>query len=175
EPVDYSLEIPDSTTIMPNLKSLVCYLKQYQRTGGFLLLKMNKKDTFKDRFGPASTEDLFKQLGALARASLRENDLIARVEDDVLGLFLPDTDMDAGTEFANQLRHTIRHGSFRLHSNESEVMLTASLGYTFCGPTDTPDLVMSRALKTLKSSESRGRNQLFVHSGKSSPRCISSN
>ncbi|MEZ6048998.1 MAG: hypothetical protein R3C11_26170 [Planctomycetaceae bacterium] len=50
------------------MKHLTEYLKQYQQSGGMLLIKMNKAETFKERFGPATTEDLFKQLGSLTKA-----------------------------------------------------------------------------------------------------------
>ncbi|MEZ6048999.1 MAG: diguanylate cyclase [Planctomycetaceae bacterium] len=94
------------------------------------------------------------------------------MEADQLCLLMPDTDLKAGTEFAHQLRHTVRHGTFRLNTSDSEVLLTASFGYAFCGSTDTADQLMNRALNALKYSENKGRNQLFVHSGKSSPQCI---
>ncbi|QDU80313.1 response regulator PleD [Polystyrenella longa] len=171
-PVDHSLDIPDSSTVTQNLENLVGHLKQNQQTGGLLLLKMNKQETFKERFGPASTEHLFKQLTELAQASLREEDLVVRLDDDTLCLFLPETDLSAGTKFSHQLRHTVRHGSFRLNTSDSEVLLTASFGYAFCRPTDSSDQVMNRAIKALKHSESKGRNQLFVHSGSSVPRCV---
>ena len=172
EQLDYALDMPEPASIRKNLNALVDYLNQPGQTAGLLLLKMNKAETFKERFGPSSAEDLFKQLGNLAKAALREGDLVSRFDDNTFCIMLPATDLKAGTEFAHQLRHTIRHGSFRLKANDSEVLLTASLGYTFCSSTDTAELILSRALKSLKYSESKGRNQLFVHSGSSEPRCV---
>lgn len=173
EPVDEPSGLPDQPVLEENLERLVSHCQESRGEGGILLIKLNNYESFKERYGMFNTEDLFKQCVALVLPQILEGHLLCRASNDTICLLLPGTDAKSGQQTAQEIRNKIRHGSFRLRSTKSEVLLSTSMGYSVCRSSEDAIQLLHRAQNAVERSAGKGRHQLFLNDGVEKPRCIS--
>lgn len=164
-PEDLGTKIPTRAAFESNLLSLLELGDEYGIGHGVLLVRIDKLEHLKSRFGTVPAEKLLKKLCSLLCVSLRDEDLACRYSTDCFGLLMPDVDAETALQLARKIREKVRNHHFRLEEGEAEVLVTASFGLTVTAPGDSPDLVLNRAGQALSRSQRRGRNQLHVHDG----------
>jgi diguanylate cyclase (GGDEF)-like protein len=136
-----------------------------------LLVKIDRRDGLKSRFGIRGAEEFDKGVAYVISHSLREQDLACRMTEDTFGILFPSVDGEAGHKLAQAVRNAVRFHTFRSNGIGPEVLVTASFGYTSCAPADHPEVVLSRAGEALARSAQRGRNQLHLAEGSSVVHC----
>jgi len=166
-PEDSLTGLPDRTAFDSNLVSLLESGDQAQMENGLLLVKVDRFDHLKKRYGSDDAERLLKKLATVVCRGLCDEDLVCRYNDETFGVLMPGLDAESGRRRAAAIRMAVRNHHFRLEQGDPEVLVTASFGFTLCPPGDHVDLALSRAGNALSRSFKRGRNQLYVHDGNS--------
>jgi len=168
-PEDSLTGLPDRTAFESNLVSLLESGNQSQTANGLLLIKVDRFDRLKQRYGARNAERLFKKMATVVCRVLRDEDLVCRYSNETFGVLMPGVDAESGRQRAAGIRKAVRHHHFRLDQGAPEVLVTASFGFTLCPPDDhvDVDLALNRAGDALAKSFKRGRNQLYVHDGNS--------
>lgn len=160
-PVDQASGLPDAEAFHANFQLLLNGLNGSSMVAGLLLVQMDKAAQLAGRIGAADVESLQQKLGSLVVRGSREQDLVCRLEPDLFALLLPDVAED-GAQLAEQLRLMVRQHHFRQASNGSEVLVTASFGYTDCLAGDDGELLLDAARSAMSKSQRAGRNQLTL-------------
>jgi diguanylate cyclase (GGDEF)-like protein len=171
-PEDRTSGLPDRTAFESNLEMLLEWARRTQHTSGLLLVKVDKFDGLKERYGLVDAAKLLKRFALVLCRSTRDTDLVCQSSVDTFGILLPATEAAAGEKLAAAMRDVIRGYHFRSDDGGPEVLVTASLGYTVCGPDDNMDFALNRAAEALSRSQRLGRNQLHVHDGQSLLHCL---
>lgn len=167
KPLDPLTQLPDRACCDKNLDLLLGLSKKARLPCGVLLVRMDRLDTLQSRLGPTEADHLRKKFANVTCQSAREGDLICQFSADTLAVLMPQITPTTGPEVAEQIRRTLRSYRFRSLVGETEVLVTASLGYTLCGFDDRAGLALSRAADALARSQRLGRNQLHMHDGRS--------
>jgi diguanylate cyclase (GGDEF)-like protein len=170
-PEDRKTGLPDRAAFEANLSLLLELGSQAEAESGLLLVKVDKLNHLRARFGAAGADHFLKKMTSIVCRSMRDDDLACLYSDDTIAVLFPAVSHTAGRQLAETIRNTIRHYHFRLDESGPEVLVTASLGYSPCLPTDNADLVVNRAGDALSKSQRRGRNQLHVHDGQALVHC----
>lgn len=157
---------PDRRSFEQSLELMLAAGRRADAASGLLLVKADRRDALQGRFGEAGAERLVQKLGGVLCRSIRDEDLVCRIADDSYAVLFPQIDEAAGKRMAEAARESVRHYHFRIEDGGEEVLVTASFGYTNCGPYDNADLVADRAGDALSKSVKRGRNQLHLHDGR---------
>ena len=153
--------LPDDTAFQQNLNELVDSLEG--REAGLLLVRVERFDGLRQRFGDVGATGLLRTVGKLVVCAIREHDYLARADTRTLAVLFPDTDRHTGVQIAESIRAAVRAHRFCLEESGVEVLVTASLGYAVIQQGDRPDLVLNRAATALAEAERQGRNQLRIH------------
>lgn len=173
-PEDMLTGFPDRVAFDTNLSKLLDAGREAAFESGLLLVKIDKLDQLKIRFGMKGVNEFTKRVGSLICRSIRDEDLVCRYNDSMFGVLIPAVDSTTGRRIAAVIRDTVRHHHFRLEEGGPEVLVTASFGFTTFAGLDNADLVLNRAGTALAKSEKRGRNQLHTHDGQTAQLCAAS-
>lgn len=173
-PEDELTGLPDRDAFRVNLESLLEIGQKHRVESGLLLIKIDKTEHLRSRFGEKVVQEFICRVGSLVCRSLRDDDLVCRYNKSMFAVLIPDVENGTGQRLSENIRKTIRHHHFRLEDGGAEVLVTASFGYTKFVPLDSVDLILDRAGIALSKSQERGRNQLHLHDGQSARHCATS-
>ena len=165
EPADERTGLPDRPAFEANLELLLTEGAQADVESGLLVVRIDRYDQLRKRFGLQGTHQLAERMARLLCRSIRDKDLVCRFAADTFAVLMPGVDPATGDRLAAAIRDTIRGYHFQLDESGPEVFVTASFGFTSLRPNDSGELAINRAIHAVSRSESRGRNQLHVHDG----------
>jgi diguanylate cyclase (GGDEF)-like protein len=168
---DSHTNLPDRAAFDLNLPLMLDAGTRAERISGLLLVKIDRVDQLKSRFGIAGADAFVKELAAVITQSIREPDLACRLGTDSFAVLIPSVDAESGRKLSQAVRNAVRIHNFRMHDGGPEVLVTASFGFAACAPHDTPEGVLGRAGDALSQSTRRGRNQLHAHEGEAVVHC----
>jgi diguanylate cyclase (GGDEF)-like protein len=168
---DTHTNLPDRAAFDVNLAAMLDAGTRAERVSGLLLVKIDRVDQLKSRFGIAGSDAFVKELAAVITQSTREQDLACRLGPDSFAVLIPNVDGESGRRLSLAVRNAVRIHNFRMHDGGPEVLVTASFGFAACAPHDTPEGVLGRAGDAQSQSARRGRNQLHAHEGEAVVHC----
>lgn len=171
-PEDFSAGVPDRTAFDASLCSLLELVSQTEVDSALLLIRVDKLDHLKVRFGTKGTDQFMRKMASVICLAIRDKDLVCRFSGDTFAVLMPGVQKENGVKLAQAIRDTVRNHHFRLEESGPEVLVTASFGHTPLHPEDNADLVLNRAGNALSKSQRRGRNQLHVFDGDILVHCI---
>jgi diguanylate cyclase (GGDEF)-like protein len=158
----------DPLTGLPNRRAWNDVLQQRLAGGGqqTLCLAILDLDHFKqinDAHGHAVGDQVLRQAGETAVASLRQDDFVARLGGDEFGLLLAVRDGATAGVVVERLRTAL---PFRLTTNDLPVV-TASVGYSVATRDEprSPDAFYASADEALRSAKQHGRDRTMGGAG----------
>jgi diguanylate cyclase (GGDEF)-like protein len=169
--VDSHTGLSDRATFDANLPLMLNGGTRAEQTSALLIVRIDRMDQLKSRFGIAGTDAFLKELAAVISQSVREQDLTCRLANDTFAVLIPSVDAEAGRKLSQAVRNAVRVHNFRIHDGGPEVLVTASFGLTSCPPHDSAEAALGRAGDALAQSTRRGRNQLHVYDGAALVHC----
>ncbi|GAB4137498.1 MAG: hypothetical protein Tsb009_05070 [Planctomycetaceae bacterium] len=170
-PEDELTGMPAREAFDSNFLSLMELGKQTGFQNGLLLVKLDKSEHLRMRFGDKGVNVFLKRIGSLICRSIRDDDLVCRFNHTMFAVLFPAVNGGVGERLSQTIRDTIRHHHFRLEPGGDEVLVTASFGYTSFTGMDSSDLILNRAGTALSKSQKKGRNQLHSHDGQTMTLC----
>lgn len=170
-PADPETNLPVRSVFDQNLRLMLEADQSSRRSSGLLLVKIDRMDQLKSRFGIQGEAVVAKEMASVIAKSLREQDLACRLGPDFFGALIPGVDSESTRKLATAIRNSVRLHTFRVQENGPEVMVTASFGCTLCAFEDNPESAVARAGEALVESSRRGRNQLHISEGKTLVHC----
>lgn len=164
-PVDPLTHLPDRQALDANMDLLQTLSKRARQSCGLILIRQDRQDLLRVRYGEADAACLWEKFAQVVCQSVRDVDFVCQFSADTLAVLLPQVTEANNTAVADQIRRTLRTYRFVLPDEQTEVLITGSLGCTLCPPDDRPGLSVNRATDALTRSERMGRNQLHLHNG----------
>ena len=121
-------------------------------------------DLFKpvnDRYGHISGDDVLRQMAALMRRYVRNDDLAARIGGEEFAVLLPECDAEAAYGFAERLRIAVADAVFTPGGVPQQI--TVSIGIAALSPDrDTRNRLMAAADSALYRAKKEGRNRVCI-------------
>ena len=133
----------------------------HRNHGGAIVCDLDHFKRVNDNFGHDAGDAALLHFVAIAKAALREGDLIARVGGEEFACLLPGTDAEETVAVAERMRAALEISPF-LYGDQS-IALTVSIGVTHLGggPFEL-DRLLSRADKCLYRAKNDGRNRVVM-------------
>ena len=172
EPTQEETGLPARAAFDANLALLLETGGKTGCTSGLLMVKIDKFAQLCSRFSPEIAQGFLKKLGSLICRPMRDVDLVCQFSADTLAVLMPNVDLATGQQLSDSIRQAIRNHNFRLDGDGTEVLVTASFGFTSCLDSDRDIApVIGRAADALHKSQRRGRNQLHAFDGQAIVHC----
>lgn len=130
--------------------------KRYGRQTSLLMLDIDHFKSINDNYGHAVGDEVIRNVAAILRAALREEDVPARYGGEEFGILLPDTPAAGAEVIAERIRRRIEGAALA----RSALRATVSIGIAEIGPEDVDYTVcISHADRALYAAKERGRNR----------------
>ncbi|CAD5105979.1 GGDEF domain-containing protein [Zestomonas carbonaria] len=123
---------------------------------GLALIDLDHFKQINDQHGHASGDRVLQTFAAVARACLRDGDILARYGGEEFVLLLPDTDADQFTACCERLREAFANAE---PVGVAVDCLSLSVGMTLLVPGDDLDDALQRADQALYRAKRSGRNR----------------
>lgn len=153
------LSYTDALTGINNRRFFEDYIHSSKPPLLLILIDIDHFKKINDRFGHECGDQALKHLSGIIQPHLRGTDRIARIGGEEFALMLPNTSLDDGARFAEQIRAAIESQPFFYQANT--IHMTVSLGVTQLkqGQREGILRVADRALYEAKEN---GRNRVVV-------------
>lgn len=155
--------LTDGLTGLVNRRGLDEALAARLAAGDGGCLALFDLDHFKqvnDTYGHAVGDEVLRRFAALARAIVREQDMVARLGGEEFAIILPDATIEQAKLVCDRLRQAISDA--RLRIDETIVCVTVSGGVTAYGSGDSVTSVLQSADVALYRAKRGGRDRLAL-------------
>lgn len=126
-----------------------------------MLLDIDRFKQINDVHGHAHGDEVLKAVAGILRASIREEDILARWGGEEFIVFLPETDRPEALALAERLRAAI--ADMRVAGAAAETVVTASFGIALQeGQHVTLDALIAAADECLYQAKLQGRNRVVA-------------
>jgi diguanylate cyclase len=126
------------------------------RTASVLMLDIDHFKSINDRHGQAVGDEVIRSVGAILRASLREDDVPGRYGGEEFGILLPETPAAGAEAIAERVRRRIEGAALA----RPGLRATVSIGIAELNPQDVEyTMAISQADRALYAAKERGRNR----------------
>ncbi len=169
--LDTTTNLPDRAAFDVNLPLMLEAGSRAEQSSGLLLVRIDRMDQLKSRFGIAGADAFVKELAGMITKSTRAQDLSCRLSPDSFAVLIPSVDAESGRKLSQAVRNLVRVHNFRIYEGGPEVLVTASFGFTACPPHDSAESAIGRVGDALAQSMRKGRNQLHVYEGEAVVHC----
>jgi diguanylate cyclase (GGDEF)-like protein len=140
------------------LTSLVAMKNRYDLGFSIALFDIDFFKKINDEQGHLAGDAVLKNVAKLLDDAARETDVVTRFGGEEFVVIMPQTDLQGGCVFAERIRMQI----------EMKLGLTVSGGVTAAlGNHETSETILGRADAALYAAKEAGRNQTFLHDGRS--------
>jgi diguanylate cyclase (GGDEF)-like protein len=132
---------------------------QARQPVSILLCNLDFFGTFNDNFGKHKGDHVLRAVGAMMKAQMRAEDMVARYGGDELAVILPKLRACDAVAHADHFRQALMAQVFAQHPNGAG-RVTASIGVADAIKGDTPEFLLRRALNGVKVAKREGRNRV---------------
>jgi diguanylate cyclase (GGDEF)-like protein len=159
----------DALTGLANRREFECRLDQslgslagQPKNNALMMLDLDQFKIVNDTCGHAAGDKLLRDVSALLRKCLRENDIVARLGGDEFGVLLRGCPIDEASQIAERLRTEIQKTIFI--SGGRSFNVSASIGLiALSTPHSTMEDALRRADIACYMAKEKGRNRVQFH------------
>ncbi len=125
-----------------------------------IVVDIDRFKSINDTKGHLVGDRVLEYLAPVMQKELREYDIICRYGGEEFLFVLPDTPLKQAEEIAERLRGRVEQTSVPL--KDGEIKVTISLGVAQFSPSETIDILITRADQALYRAKEQGRNRVAV-------------
>ncbi|MBE9610755.1 sensor domain-containing diguanylate cyclase [Chitinilyticum piscinae] len=134
--------------------------KRYGHPLSLLMLDIDFFKQINDSFGHPAGDQVIQRVAEIARACLRDTDLIARMGGEEFAILLPETALSATLDAAERLRHAIET-HLVITPEQHRIRFTTSIGAAqWCEEDQSISDLLKRADNALYQAKQTGRNRV---------------
>jgi two-component system, cell cycle response regulator len=163
----YRLTILDGLTQIHNGRYLNEFLERevvrsqrHNRPLSVLALDIDKFKSLNDSLGHLCGDFVLRELAALIRGSVRQEDLFARCGGEEFVLVLVETDLPGAVQVADRLREAVATHLFQFESAVINLTVSVGVASTAGDPNITPMVLRKSADEKLYEAKRTGRNKV---------------
>lgn len=137
------------------LHKLTARIKRYPEPLSLLMIDIDHFKSVNDNFGHKAGDRILVELVKLVEKTIRNVDLFARWGGEEFLILLPNSDMEAGRQLAERIRHSVEKHIFSQPGH-----ITISIGITAYHQDDTQKSFLDRVDQALYKAKHGGRNRV---------------
>lgn len=160
----------DGLTGILNKESFIEYVQKYMDTKGFgsrslfLVLDIDFFKEVNDTHGHLAGDSILKDLSALIKSAIRDNDIFGRIGGEEFGIFAKEIGDMKVYRYCERIRKKISRTVFKFE--EKEIKITISIGCAVSQNEKRYDNVFKKADSALYRAKNNGRDKCLIFSEK---------
>lgn len=145
-------------TLMPVISQAIAQAQRYDWICSILVVDVDNLTAINDQYGWDAGDQILQQMVRGLDKMKRTADFLARVSDDKLALFLPETNREQALLAANRVLNLARETPIRV--DDLQVSFSVSIGAaTLLGVEDSAEQMLARAEENLMVASQSGGNR----------------
>lgn len=146
--------------LLQRMKEEISEAVRYGRPVSFIMFDIDHFKQINDTRGHLAGDDVLRQLSALTRSNIRQEDILARYGGEEFGILLPTTPAETAAHTAERLRQMVEANVFT--SGEAAFHVTISIGVAGfpADPIESNEELIEVADKRLYAAKFTGRNKV---------------
>lgn len=161
-------ELPNRLSFLASARSEMKRATRSLRPLSLLMIDLDHFKTINDTYGHQVGDEVLRAFAGLCRGRLREHDVAGRLGGEEFGVLLPNADIGAARDIAEEIRAAI--AMLEIHGAPA-LRVSASIGVSPVEPDEESlDPAILRADVALYAAKGAGRNCVRV-ANNSAPRC----
>lgn len=142
-------------TLMPVIEQAIAQAQRYDWVCSMLVIDVDGLTCINDSFGWDAGDQVLQSLVSQLQSTKRTADFLARMGDDQLALFLPETNRDQALLAAQRVLNLAR--ATVIHVDNQQLNFSVSIGAaTLAGVEDSPVSMLARAEDNLATAVQNG-------------------
>lgn len=146
-------------------QALAHELTQRTEHGGYsalLLIDLDRFSMIEEQAGRPLADRLLADVVARLKERLRQNDVLARLEEDHFALMLSGVQLDNLISLADAAREQIRQITFQMYGKTQQLSATVGVG-VISSDTPSAEYVLEQSRIACQTAKRRGGNQTQIH------------
>lgn len=124
--LDPLTELTNRRHFQEQLEREIARATRHERPLSICIIDVDKFKPINDRYGHIAGDGVLRQLAAIMRAHVREEDVAARIGGEEFAVMFPETGVEAAERFAERLREAVAEAEFLVGGQRHPV--TVSIG-----------------------------------------------
>lgn len=164
KPVDPITQLPGTKEFASKLQETFASAQRKGEPLATLMVNVDHFASLAENFGKEKADAVLQRLAGILRASLRQDDFIARLRADCFGIILQGTGRGDARHVGGRIRQTVDRFAFSRPGGTGELKVTVSIGVA-CFPADgeTASELARRADDALAEALRLGRNRVWCY------------
>jgi diguanylate cyclase len=127
-----------------------------------LMADIDHFKTFNDRYGHLTGDQVLRLVALSVKQNVKGRDVAARYGGEEFVVALPSTSLQSAITVADQIRRAVMTKELMKRSSGERLgRVTISIGVAVVRPSDTPQVLIERADKSLYAAKRHGRNRVI--------------
>jgi diguanylate cyclase (GGDEF)-like protein len=163
----YRLTIKDGLTDLHNKRYLMEFLDRelarsarHARPLTVLLFDIDRFKDVNDTLGHLGGDYALRELAALVRKGIRNEELFARYGGEEFAIVLPEATLEKGTSIAERIRESVAAQSFTFEGTQFTLTISIGVASTVGDESMTPEELVRLADERLYQAKHDGRNRV---------------
>ncbi len=128
-----------------------------------LILDVDYFKNYNDTLGHPAGDEVLRQISAILRHTVRDNDIVARYGGEEFAVILPATDRGGALALAERIRASVENHHFPQQEIQPHGTLTISIGIaTYPGDAVVFEDLINTADRAMYFAKKKGRNQVIL-------------
>ena len=164
----YQLATHDALTDLCNrrhfnelLEKEIARAMRHQRQLALCIVDVDLFKPVNDRYGHIDGDEVLRQIAAIMRRHVRNDDIAARIGGEEFAVVLPECDDAAAFIFAERLREAVADAVFTPGGEAQRITISIGIA-TLSSDRDTRPRLMAAADAALYRAKDEGRNRVCV-------------
>lgn len=159
--LDQETRLSGRAIFVEDVRRRVAEWKRVQNPLSLMVVGIDDLPSLSEQFGKTGRRVAIKAATQFLKATMREMDHVARLDEETFGLLLPGADLAAAESIAERLRKAI--AQCKLPLGERQIQFTVSLGVAEATAGESSERLMARVETALRRAQEGAANRTSVH------------
>jgi len=131
-------------------------------TVGLILMDIDRLSKINEKYGYEAGNEVLKHFASVLKETIRDSDIVARLDDDCFALLLPDCNEKDAKRVTQRIQLKILEAPPKIEKNPIKIPFSSGI-VSFAGKVARYNLMVDRATEALEQAKRKGGNRIVLY------------